>query len=221
MSVFDDFASLIGMSSNPPLDAAYHLVARALVGDGVDTMGLLDDLAAATNATDASGLMSDLFASGRIIGDGVTYDDPANSFIHSVLERGRGIPLTLSVIAIEVGRRRGIHLAPVGMHGHFLLRSATDSGAFFDPFHGGQRLDREACRELYGRVTGVANWDDAYLAVIDTRLVMLRQLNNLKSSYRRRDRLAELRCVMALRSRFPELAEREAAEFARLMRSLN
>lgn len=221
MTVFDDFGILVATNPNPPLDRAYDLVARALQGSRVDTLSLLDGLANETRATDAAGLMNDLFASGRLVGDGVTYDDPANSFIHRVLERGCGIPLTLSVIAIEVGRRKGIGLAPVGMPGHFLLRSATEPDVFYDPFHGGQRLAPFDCRALYTRVTGVSNWEDGYLDIIGSRLVILRQLNNLKSSYRRRDSVAELRSVMALRSRFPELADREAQEFARLMRSLN
>ena len=70
-------------------------------------------------------------------------------------------------------------------------------------------------------MTGLETWSPAYLEPISTRGVILRALNNLKSSYRRRDRVAELRNVMALRARCAELAEREANEFARLMRSLN
>lgn len=221
MSVFDEFATLMGEAQDPALDVAYNLVARAVLGVEAGTARLLDDLAADVCADDAHGVMAQLFGSDRLLGDSMTYDDPANSFVHQVVERGRGIPLTLSVIAIEVGRRKGVALSPIGMPGHFLVASATAPSHFFDPFHGGQALAAEGCRELYKRVTGLATWQSSYLEPINTRGVVLRALNNLKSSYRRRDRVAELRNVMALRARCVELADREAPEFARLMRSLN
>lgn len=221
MTVFDEFATLMGAEQGQALDIAFDLVARAVLGEEAGTVRVLDELAADIRADDAHGVMAQLFGSSRLLGDGLTYDDPDNSFVHQVVERGRGIPLTLSVIAIEVGRRKGVALSPIGMPGHFLVAAATEPEYFFDPFHGGQQLGADGCRELYERVTGLATWSPTYLEPISTRGVILRALNNLKSSYRRRDRVAELRNVMALRARCAELAEREAPEFARLMRSLN
>lgn len=225
MTARDAFARALRDPDGPALDVGYALVAEAVLGSDEDTRGALDDLSHQVGEGDARHLMGTLFGSGRLRGDVLTYDDPANSFIHLVLERGVGIPLTLSVIAIEVGKRVGVQLVPVGMPGHFILGSGAVGGSapsiFYDPFHGGEALTEVQCRDLYRRVSGLQDWDPAYLSPVDNRGVLLRCLNNLKSSYRRRDRLGELRTVMALRATYPELAQREASEFARLMRTLN
>ena len=221
MTVFEDFRALLERAGGPPLDEGYRLVAKAVVDAGEDTIALLDAEATRIDGGSATDLMDRLFGSGRIVGDTLTYDDPANSFIHSVLGRGVGIPLTMSVVAIEVGRRVGVGLVPVGMPGHFLLADANEPGRFYDPFNGGGVLDARGCRELYHRTTGLEDWQDGFLRPVSNRVVFARLLTNLKSSYRRRDQLGRLRAVMALRARFPEFADREAGEFARLMRPLN
>jgi regulator of sirC expression with transglutaminase-like and TPR domain len=221
MSSYDQFQELLLSEGVLPLDRAYGLVAETVTGRGGETVSLLDALAKGVSQIDAEGVMGHLFGSRLVIGDGVSYDDPANSFVHSVLERGIGIPLTMSVIAIEVGRRIGVDLLPIGMPGHFLVGHGRREGLYFDPFNGGSALDRSECRTLYHATTGLDTWHDSYLEPIDNRAVVARMLNNLKSSYRRRDQYGQLRTVMALRARFPEFAEREAAEFARLMRGLN
>lgn len=221
MTVFDDFRDVLVRDGGPPLDVGYGLVAKAVLGVGEETVSLLDREAERTASPEASELMDRLFGSGRIVGDTLTYDDPANSFIHSVLGRGIGIPLTMSVVAIEVGRRLGVGLVPVGMPGHFLLADATVHGRFYDPFNGGVMLDADGCRALYHATTGLEDWQDGFLRPVSNRVVFARLLTNLKSSYRRREQLGRLRAVMALRACFPEFAEREAVEFARLMRPLN
>lgn len=221
VSVYDEFQRLLEADGGPALDEGYAVVARAVLGVGSDTVARLDDEAARVGVADAETLMERLFASGRLVGDTVTYDDPANGFIHSVLDRGVGIPLTLSVVAIEVGRRLGVGLLPVGMPGHFLVADASRPGWFFDPFHDGKALDAAASRALYHRTTGLENWQDGFLQPVSNRVVFARMLTNLKSSYRRREQLGRLRSVMSLRARFPEFADRESGEFARLMRSLN
>lgn len=221
MTVFDDFRELLTREGGPPLDVGYGVVAKAVLSAGEETVSLLDREAERSGVSGASDLMDRLFGSGRIVGDTLTYDDPANSFIHTVLERGIGIPLTMSVVAIEVGRRVGVRLLPVGMPGHFLLADAAVHGRFYDPFNGGAVLDVNGCRSLYHATTGLKDWQDDFLRPVSNRVVFARLLTNLKSSYRRREQLGKLRAVMALRARFPEFAEREAGEFARLMRPLN
>jgi regulator of sirC expression with transglutaminase-like and TPR domain len=221
MSVYDQFRVLLLDEAVLPLDRAFGLVAEAVTGRGGETVTLLDTLAENVSQKDPEGVMEFLFGSRMVVGDGVSYDDPANSFVHSVLERGVGIPLTMSVIAIEVGRRVGVHLHPVGMPGHFLVASAEQAGLYFDPYNGGGSLDASACRTLYHRTTGLDTWESSYLRPIANRVVLARMLNNLKSSYRRREQYGPLRSVMMLRAMFPEFGVREAGEFARLMRGLN
>jgi regulator of sirC expression with transglutaminase-like and TPR domain len=115
---------------------------------------------------------------------------------------------------IEVARRIGVRLVGVGMPTHFLVGVADDPDAFYDPFHGGRRLDRAGARDLFVELTrGQARWSDAYLAPTPNRDVVIRILNNLKSVFAGRSDLVRFGLVMDLRSVVPELAESEAAEF--------
>src|SRR5882672_2502554 len=69
------------------------------------------------------------------------YYDPRNSFLNEVLERRTGIPITLSVIYMELGRRIGLPLQGVSFPGHFLVKCQSPEGEIvLDPFHGGMRL---------------------------------------------------------------------------------
>jgi regulator of sirC expression with transglutaminase-like and TPR domain len=221
MSIREEFAELVSRSDDVALDRAFGLVAQAVLGEGQDTTHALDDLAARFSGIDEGQLMEALFGSKLLQGDHVTYDEPTNSYLHAVLRRGYGIPLSLCVVAIEVGRRVGVNLLPIGMPGHVLVASATDRERLFDPFHGGTALDPRGARELYHRVTGLDVWSPQYLTAVSNRVVVMRLLTNLKSSYRRRHQIGALRVVMGLRSCFPELNLHEKTEFARLMRTLN
>ena len=89
----------------------------------------------------------------RFAGDRSTYTDWRNSCLDHVLETGRGIPITLSVLLIEVARRRGVELVGIGMPAHFLVGDPTDPEWFVDPFHGGRTLDRAGCEALLRDLT--------------------------------------------------------------------
>lgn len=197
-------------------------IASEVVGiDAKESAGMLDIADSWTAASNASQLMSDLFGSGRLVGDRETYDDPANSFLHSVIQRGRGIPLSLAVIVAEVGRRRGFALDVVGMPGHVVVSDPVRFGVYYDPFHGGDELDADECRSMYEKLTGLENWRDEFLLPIDGKQQIWRMLNNLKSIYRRNGDIGKLRKVMIARSRFSDLGANERSEFARLMRDTN
>ena len=86
------------------------------------------------------GIVDTLFASGMFGGDGDDYHDPRNSLLHEVLARRVGMPITLSVVAMEVGKRLGVPIRGVGLPGHFVIRD-KQSGTFADPFGGGVRYD--------------------------------------------------------------------------------
>ena len=94
-----------------------------------------------------------------------SYYDWRNSCLDRVIATRVGIPITLSVLMIEVARRVGVPLVGVGMPAHFLVGVADDPDAFYDPFHGPQRLDRTAAADLFHQVTGAgATWSDEFLA---------------------------------------------------------
>ena len=84
-------------------------------------------------------------------GDTEQYDDPDNSMLDLVLERRRGLPILLSVVYVEVARRAGIPLAPVGLPGHFVCAHVeADPPLFIDPFNRGAPMQVDASRGVQG-----------------------------------------------------------------------
>jgi len=136
-------------------------------------------------------------------GDVDNYDDPLNSCLGAALERRRGLPILLSVIAIEVGRRAGLDLHGIGFPGHFLVSPAGVEPRFFvDPFRGGQILREDTLRarlaRLAGGPVGPAQWEAA-IAVAGPRAILVRMSNNLKGAcFRRSDFQGTLRSVERL-----------------------
>lgn len=82
------------------------------------------------------------------------YYDPRNSFLHQVVERRLGIPISLAVLLIEVGKRAGVPLFGVGLPGHFLVRHARHPELLLDPFDGGRILTRGECAEILRKALG-------------------------------------------------------------------
>jgi regulator of sirC expression with transglutaminase-like and TPR domain len=122
------------------------------------------------------------------------YYDPDNSFIHRVLERKTGIPISLASAMLLVTRRVGLPFYGVGMPGHFLLRYGSgENGILIDPFNSGEVLEREAIRTSF-ESRGL-EFRDSYLAPMGTREILGRTLRNLIAIYRQRgetERVARL-----------------------------
>lgn len=208
-----------------PLDEAVLTIARCARPD-LDVVGelaRLDDLAASCPSPTVEGIVRHLFGDLGFAGDRDTYDDPRNSFLDQVLDRRRGIPISLSVLTIEVARRLGVRLHGVGLPGHFVIGSGDDPDLFVDPFGGGAVLDATGLRMLFRQVSGGSTaWDPAWLAPVDHRALLVRMLNNLKASYLRRRDVTGLRWVMRLRARTSAtLFTEESDEFRRLMAPTN
>src|SRR5439155_5170289 len=129
------FADVVGRET-VPLDEAALLVA-AHDRPELDVAGeleQLDALAAGCAEPSLDGLRRHLFANLGFVGNTDDYYDPRNSFLDEVVTRRTGLPITLAVVTIEVGRRLGLALAGVGMPGHFLVRASGEPGTFLDPF---------------------------------------------------------------------------------------
>lgn len=109
------------------------------------------------------------------------YDDPDNSFIHKVMETRRGIPISLSAVWIEVGRRCGMEMEGVGLPGHFVVYAA---GQMVDPFHYGEAIGfDEAAGLVAAALGGEPRLDRSWLAPVSTQTMVTRMLRNLETTY--------------------------------------
>jgi len=187
----DETAMLIAAHANPALDVEAQL-------------SRLDEAAAQLGPADTEQVCRLVFEKLGIRGDTATYDDPRNSYLDQVLDRRRGIPISISVLLIEIGRRCGVTLVGVGMPGHFLVRDPGHPDLLIDAFSGGKRLDRDECARLLGSVAGVEMArPDGLLASVGPRAILIRMLANLNQSFRRRSDMNGVRWAARLRASIP------------------
>jgi regulator of sirC expression with transglutaminase-like and TPR domain len=131
-------------------------------------------------------------------GNARDYYDPRNSYLNEVLDRRMGIPLTLSVLYLEVGRRIGLALEGVSFPGHFLVRlPLRGSMLVLDPFSGGEPQSETDLRARLRRVvpagtTGPVPLEELpleqFLEPAGKRQILARLLRNLKGIYREADK---------------------------------
>jgi regulator of sirC expression with transglutaminase-like and TPR domain len=126
-----------------------------------------------------------LFEEEGFRGNEQDYYDPRNSFLNEVIDRRTGIPITLSVVYIEVARRAGLRAVGVGLPGHFLVRvSGGGADLLVDPYHGGIALSEGDCQERLNRIYGGRlKVDAAMLAPCGPKALLARMLRNLKAIY--------------------------------------
>lgn len=175
-------ALTIARSEYPDLDAdayvarvddlAHRAQARITeVGDAGQTIAALNHV---------------LFEDAGLRGNRDDYYDPRNSFLNDVLDRGLGIPITLAVIYMEVGRRLGFPLFGVGMPGHFLLKHYDIDGkeTLIDCFSGGDILSPQDCQQRLDEIyAGQMTLRPEFLFAVSRRQILTRILNNLKTIY--------------------------------------
>jgi regulator of sirC expression with transglutaminase-like and TPR domain len=192
-------------SAGAGLDEGSLLIAgQARDVDVEANMGRLDELADGFVGTDVVDLCRYLFVDLGFGGNRGDYYDPRNSFLDCVLDRRLGIPLTLSIVAIEVGRRVGVPLVGIGMPGHFLVCDAQDPAGFCDPFAEGLPLDRAALEARFREVHGAgARLRPADLAPASTADMLSRMLANLHRIYLDAGDHQNLVWVLRLRAVFP------------------
>jgi regulator of sirC expression with transglutaminase-like and TPR domain len=135
-----------------------------------------------------------LFEEQGFAGNAEDYADPRNSYLNDVLERRLGIPITLSLVFIEVGRRLGLEMQGIGLPGHFITGARVGGEhLLLDPFDGGAILTGEACRDVVARALGrVVDLTPAHFAAVTNRQFLTRMLANLKGSYWRQGAWAKV-----------------------------
>ena len=164
--------------------------ARAYAGEGADADAL-------AHAVDYQ-----LFSVCGFRGNNEDYTDPRNSYLDQVVARRLGIPLTLSLVYMEVAQRIGLQCDGVGYPGHFIVRYGTpEAPTFVDPFQQGVRIDREELlSRLRGQTLGGAS-PESFLTAITRRQVLQRMLNNLHAIFRERRDLGRWLAVVELQLR--------------------
>lgn len=204
------------------LSRAALCFARDIAYPGLDIgryLRQLNDLAAAARAvissTDPLAIQAELLASflfqkSGFRGNQEAYSDWRNSFLNEVLDRRLGIPITLSVIYIEIARQLAIPAQGISLPGHFIV-SVWDGKQtyYFDPFHGGGRLSVNDCALLVQHTTGYHGpFQVAWLSAADPRTILVRMLNNLRIHTLQKEMWAEaakvLSCLVLVQTDFPQ-----------------
>ena len=126
-----------------------------------------------------------LFQEEGLRGNDVAYYDPRNSFLNDVLDRKLGIPITLGVVVLEVGRRLGLPLEGLGFPGHFIVRYRGEAvSLLIDPFDKGRIRFEDQAQELLDRVYGgMVQIKPEFMRAISKREILERMLRNLKGIY--------------------------------------
>ncbi len=174
-------ALVISKAAYPDLNASLYLERLERMAASVKLDLTVDsdpaDIAARLNHT--------LFEQERFRGNHEDYYDPDNSFLNRVLDRKKGIPITLSLIYIEVGRRLGLDIRGVGLPGHFITALYHASGRIFiDPFNRGEIRTVDECIQIVRTHVGNAVAPDIHwLQPIGRKEILVRMLRNLKLIY--------------------------------------
>lgn len=209
---------LIAKEEYPELDVATYLgrlaalarEARPMVAQGADTVERVESLS------------HFLFGEKGFDGNRDSYGDPRNSFLNDVLDRRLGIPITLSVVYIEVGRRLGLSLFGVSFPTHFLVKAVDERGELIiDPFNSGKILDLDEIRARLAQIYGQpVELHPALLKAVGARQILARMLRNLKTVYMSgadwRRALAALDRILILEPRAAEELLERAVLYERL-----
>ena len=210
------FAQVIN-ASEIRLDEACLAMSSAIQRplDEIEWLAELDLLAAGCPSATPDGIARYLFGDLGFRGNTGAYYDWRNSCLDRVIETRVGIPISLSVLMVEVARRVGVPLVGIGMPAHFLVRSVVDAERYFDPFAGGIELDSAGARTVFERVTrGQVEWQDSFLQPTLAQPIVVRMLNNVRAIFAGRGDDLRLGIVMQMRAMIPQLAVTEADEIA-------
>ena len=170
-------ALLIAQTEYPDLDITHYLQVIEDLGLRVRANASYDSIMAPIET-----LNHILFDEEGFRGNEEEYYDPRNSYLNDVIDRKVGIPITLSVVYMEVARHAGLNVRGVSFPGHFIVKHQTPEGPLFvDPFYGGMVLEKEhLAQRLRLAGSGIMPFRDHHLAACTDAQVVSRMLNNLK-----------------------------------------
>ena len=118
-------------------------------------------------------------------GNDEDYDDPQNSYLNQVMDRRKGIPITLSLLYMEVARRLGTVFEGIGLPGHFVVRTGPpEDELYVDAFNGGNIMSRDDCqRRVQELFQGKVEFQEEHLRPYTKKELLVRILTNLKHNY--------------------------------------
>lgn len=180
-------ALLLSVDDYPELEPAPYLAYLAELADRVRTRAMIT-LTLSEDEGDGSGprdaLLHVLLVEEGFAGNRDQYYDPRNSYLNEVIDRRRGIPITLSLVGLTVARQAGLPLAGVSFPAHFLLRweQGVEAG-YLSLFNGGSAVSREDLRGWWGQIMAGAPWDERSLSPTSDQQILVRVLNNLRLIY--------------------------------------
>jgi len=206
-------ALLIANLEYPELDIAHYMAqldslaerVRALLG--LTGAGTLEKLPV---NMDVSAVIAAIFGQEHFHGNTQDYYNSSNSFLNEVLERHTGIPIALSLLYMEVGRRVGVWFDGIGLPFHFVVGCRfQQKRIYIDPFESGRVLSEQECRRRVRQVIGKKDKiPTQWFEPVSRKYLLIRMLNNLKHIYLHSEDYARaLRicdCILVLAPRSPQ-----------------
>jgi len=207
----EHFAEIVARDQFNLAEASFMLAQDIYPGiDIAAYLGQLDDIAEAIRKRIAGDAFAEqkvialnyyLFNEMRFSGNVEDYYDPRNSYLNEVMERRIGIPISLSILYMEVGKRLGLNLKGISFPGHFLVKLAVRRGQLvLDPFIAGEAQSEADLRQRLAQVLPSGRAEkaqlDQYLEPATSRQIIARVLRNLKNIYMRTGKLEQALAVM-------------------------
>ncbi len=166
---------------------------------GIDILqyeAALDDLAARAEGRCSRGeppifrlghLHAEMFDVDGYRGDTVNYYDPRNAYLHEVIDRKLGLPITLSIIFLHIAAKLDLHAAGVGLPGHYIVKVQFElNEVYVDPFHGGTTLTLPEIDALLREIGGgTIQLSSEHLRAWSPRETLVRVLSNLQNMWGR------------------------------------
>jgi regulator of sirC expression with transglutaminase-like and TPR domain len=175
----------MALEEYPDLDIQRYLRRLDTLAARVDVLVGVDR--AAINIIE--GINEVLFVQEGLRGNSDDYYDPRNSFLNEVLDRRLGIPISLSVVYMEIARRISFSIDGIGFPGHFLVKHvANNRSIVIDPFDRGRIITPNECQELLDKIyKGTVTMNASLLQPMEKRTIITRMLYNLKSIYTQKE----------------------------------
>lgn len=201
-------ALIIAQQEYPQLDIASYMTRLDELADAVRARVAPDGAPEHIVAT----MNHYFFKEQGFAGNGDDYYDPRNSFLNEVLDRKLGIPITLSIVYMEVGHRLDLPFEGIAFPGHFLIKLPLERGnVILDPYLGGISLSEEDLQERLKQAYGETHSEmslDQLLNSVNKKEILARVLRNLKTIYSRTDQFDKaLSVVERVLSLVPDSAE--------------